>query len=170
MNAIIMQPGSRATCESVDDLPPAYRALVHEFGYSVVRAFHDSGVREPEKIRHLIRSVWLGAREPGNVQGKSIYSQPTHRTMDMLLSQGRITGMAGLISNLRSQSAVIVSVTPTDAMVRASIEATGRMGLVSKAEKHRGRLLAAIEVGAFRMPTYPDANHPLTGKGDPPHA
>src|ERR1700761_3981407 len=52
--------------EDVDLLPPALRDLVHEFGWSVVRNFLDCGVTDPRRIRHLVHTVWLGPREPGN--------------------------------------------------------------------------------------------------------
>lgn len=61
-----LSPHQPATCDSVDAMSPENRALVHEFGYSVVRAFHDAGVTNPAKIRRLVHVVWMGAREPGN--------------------------------------------------------------------------------------------------------
>lgn len=46
-----------ARMDAVDGLPVELRSLVHEYGYSVVRAFMDIGVRKPKHIRHLVETV-----------------------------------------------------------------------------------------------------------------
>lgn len=41
----------------VDSLTAEQRALVHEFGLSVVKAFVDLGVTQPRHIKHLVNTV-----------------------------------------------------------------------------------------------------------------
>ncbi|WP_424137966.1 hypothetical protein [Roseomonas chloroacetimidivorans] len=147
--------GALHDIELVDRLPAEWRCLVHEFGYSVVRAFYQAGIQKPATVRHLIRTVWLGSREPGNVQPNYFYGQKTHRTLDMLLAEGRISNVQALFSTLEMHGQAIVHRNPTDAMVQASIAATGKMGLVDKQTKHRERLRAAIAAGALKKPEVP---------------
>jgi hypothetical protein len=41
----------------IDRMSPELRELVHEYGYTVVRAFLDCGVEKPKQIRHLVENV-----------------------------------------------------------------------------------------------------------------
>jgi hypothetical protein len=41
----------------IDSQPPAIRALVHEYGWNVVKAFLDAGVTKPNQIKHCIHVV-----------------------------------------------------------------------------------------------------------------
>jgi len=50
----------------IDAQPPEIRALVHEFNWTVVKAFLDCGVTKPKHIRHLINRVLDGASAYGN--------------------------------------------------------------------------------------------------------
>ena len=50
--------------ERVDNLTPALRACVHEFSESTVNACLSAGVRDPNRIRQLIKDIWEGARQP----------------------------------------------------------------------------------------------------------
>jgi hypothetical protein len=130
------------TCETLDRLPPATRALVHEFGYSVVRAFDMAGVRDPKTIRVLIYAVWLGARELGN----SVPHGDSPRFVKTLNSMWhQFRNAEAMLSFLRTTSMVVVSREPTPAMVEASITETGKHGILSKEQKHRVRLRAAIK-------------------------
>lgn len=47
----------RKRMDEIDRQPPAIRACVHEYGWSVVRACLDLGIREPRHIRHLVETV-----------------------------------------------------------------------------------------------------------------
>lgn len=47
----------KARMSRVDDMPPASRELVHEYGLNVVNGFMENGVVKPNKIRHLIELV-----------------------------------------------------------------------------------------------------------------
>lgn len=40
--------------KQIDALPREFRELVHEFGFAVIKAFLDCGLRKPNQIRHLI--------------------------------------------------------------------------------------------------------------------
>lgn len=45
---------------TIDHLSPQLRALVHEHGWAIVKAFLDHGVTKPRIIDHLIRTVRRG--------------------------------------------------------------------------------------------------------------
>ena len=46
-----------ARMRNVDDMPPAMRALVHDYGYAVVHSFVSCGVTKPKRIKHLVETV-----------------------------------------------------------------------------------------------------------------
>lgn len=148
---MLIPAGTTASCEAVDDLPPKVRALIHEFGFAVVQAFVNAGIHNPKVIRRLIYAVWLGPRELANVPSHHRNHIPTLATLDLALTTGRIPNAAALVQYLRGISTTIVPWEPSGGMVRASIEETGRLGLVSKEEKHRARLRAAIRFHGQRL-------------------
>lgn len=41
----------------IDNLPSDVRACVHEYGWTVVRALLDVGVKKPKQIRHIVETV-----------------------------------------------------------------------------------------------------------------
>lgn len=41
----------------IDRMSPEFRALVHEYGYTVVSAFNDLGIMQPNHVRHLVETV-----------------------------------------------------------------------------------------------------------------
>jgi hypothetical protein len=43
--------------DDIDGLPPETRALVHAYGWTVVKAFMDIGVTKPKHIRHIVERV-----------------------------------------------------------------------------------------------------------------
>jgi hypothetical protein len=51
--------------DRIDRMPPELRALVHEYGLTVVDAFTSCGVTKPKQIRHLIEVVRGGSYEIG---------------------------------------------------------------------------------------------------------
>lgn len=53
----IVDQKRRARMDKIDQMPPAIRALVHDYGLGVVQAFLDVGVREPRHIRHLVETT-----------------------------------------------------------------------------------------------------------------
>lgn len=56
----------RRSMERVDAMTPEMRALVHEYGLSIVDAFLDLGIKKPNQIRHIINTVHAGSVEIGN--------------------------------------------------------------------------------------------------------
>ena len=143
--------GVKATCEAVDGLPPAVRALVHEFGFSSVAQCYMAGVRSPKMIRHLIYAIWRGSSEPGNHAARSINGVPTLRVLEDQLAAGRINSVRALVQFLDHHSYTIVPTSPTKEMIEASIAETGKLGLVSKTEKHTARLTAALRAYAAKL-------------------
>ncbi len=49
----------------IDALAPPIRALVHEYGYSVVKAFLDHKITKANAIKHLIETVQAGSYNGG---------------------------------------------------------------------------------------------------------
>lgn len=47
----------RRRMDMVDQLEPQLRTLVHDYGFTVVHAFLEIGVRNPRHIRHLVENV-----------------------------------------------------------------------------------------------------------------
>ncbi|PCI04625.1 MAG: hypothetical protein COB78_10050 [Hyphomicrobiales bacterium] len=43
--------------EKVDQFDPKTRALIHEYGLSVVQSFVDVGIKNPKHIKHLVETV-----------------------------------------------------------------------------------------------------------------
>lgn len=46
-----------ARMAAIDRLSPELRELVHDYGYTVVRAFLDHGIEKPRILRHLVETV-----------------------------------------------------------------------------------------------------------------
>lgn len=51
----------RKRMDRVDNMPADLRALVHEYGLTVVDAFVGHGVTKPRIIRHLVNTVLAGS-------------------------------------------------------------------------------------------------------------
>lgn len=139
--------------DKTDAMPAGLRACVHEFGFAIVDAFVTLGITNPRHIRHLVVTCWQGARSPidssRTAPGSALLGQ-----IDWLMIQAGAGISAKTLSRVLFQSGfAIAPLSPSDRMVDASIEATGEMGLVSKREKHRGRLAAALRASAVR--TFP---------------
>lgn len=136
--------------ENVDNLPPAFRALVHEFGWSIVRAFMDCGMTQPHRIRHLIHTVWQGNKEPAN---KRKSAGPGSRALssldDLLIQSGSSVNAQTVIGLLRSADLAAVIRDPTPNMIAASSNALdeANTGRVTHEQKHQLRLRAAIRRG-----------------------
>jgi hypothetical protein len=41
----------------IDALDPTTRALVHDYGYTVVKTIRDVGVTKPAQIRHVVETI-----------------------------------------------------------------------------------------------------------------
>jgi len=115
------------------------RECVHEFGLPIVTACLQFGVRNPAHIRQLVREVWAGARQHGQRSG-------VVGTLDWLLIQAGVPISGAGLRRLIGNSMVIVPIDPTRAMIDASLsEVSGFNVRVTKEEKHRRRLKAALE-------------------------
>lgn len=145
----------RALAET-DAMPASLRACVHEYGFPIVSVLRQAGITNPNQIRSVVHTIWCGARSITATQrpGHGGRAQPSavlaHLDWLLLQNEAHITATT-LIRVLASSRMVIVPLEPNHIMVDASIAATGQMGLVSKEEKHRGRLRAALKAGAERL-------------------
>lgn len=139
--------------EMTDAMPAGLRACVHEFGFPIVHAFIECGVSDPRQIRHLVGTCWDGPRSFGDRADRERTGRSsTLEKLDWLLTQsGSAITAETLLRILKQRNLVILPLDPADFMVDASLEATGAMGLVSKREKHQGRLAAALRAGAVRL-------------------
>lgn len=145
---------SQRALDATDAMPPGLRECVHEYGYAIVYACRKAGVSKPSAIHELVREIWDGARQPRQKRERL-------GTLDWLLLQsGAEVNAAGLIRMLANNNLVIINRQPTLAMIGASMKEVANFNLrVTKKEKHRRRLLAAIEAGAEEM--LPQINRPV---------
>lgn len=152
--------------EATDAMPAELRQCVHEYGFAIVSTLLQVGITKPSVIRSIVHSIWCGARSQSASQrfghgGKSQPSAVLGQLDWLLLQNGAQISAVTLVRVLWMSGMVIVPREPNEPMVRASIEATARMGLVSKSEKHKGRLKAALQAAAERL--WPH----LIGQSDP---
>lgn len=133
-------------CDFVDRLPKELRSLVHEYGLSVVLDFYNNGITKPGAIRFLIRSVRLGAREPGN---RRHYGTHLPNLDEFLVSSGSSLTAEQIVRVIREGGYTVLPVAgPTREMTHASM-ATVSSGSVAvgKEQKHMMRLQAAMTAG-----------------------
>ncbi len=129
--------------DAVDEMPPGLRACVHEFGFAIVNALRSNGISNPPQIRQLVHEIWMGARQP--TQRTGFRQSPMLGNLDWILLQaGAGISAKTLVRVLRQHTMVIVPCEPSSIMVDASMDAVNHMGVVTKAQKHRNRLRAAI--------------------------
>lgn len=132
----------------IDGFPPELRECVHEFGNAIVDACLQARVTKPAMIRELVLQIWAGARQEGQRGG-------AEGTLDWVLMQaGANITAARLERILWDFDLRIVSVTPSHEMLQASMaEVSGFNERITKTEKHRRRLMAAIRAckPRFRM-------------------
>ena len=146
MSLIDVQSLSRAkaqsyeACALVDRMTPELRECVHEFGLAIVTACMCQGIKSPRSIRHLVKEIWAGARQPQQRSG-------AYQTLDWILIQaGAQISAAKLRRVLAEYSLVIVPTSPTKAMISASMaEVSDFTQRVTKQEKHVRRLRAALK-------------------------
>jgi len=122
----------RARMREIDALSPDIREIVHEEGWTIVKAFLDLGIKKAPQIKHLISTVR---------DGSSAYGNGTRGAKDVPV----------LIAELatRAPYLAIVEREPTQQMVEESMKTVAGMSeIVGKYEKHHRRLRAAIAVGA----------------------
>lgn len=135
--------------ETIDRLPLGLRSCVHDFGFSVVHQFVMQGITSPKTIRHLILTVWGGAREVGNCRQPDRYAgQGIVAQIDDTLSvHGAPLLGRQVMALLRQKGNTLLSTEPTDEMVIASCSALSDRGTVTYEQKHRLRLRAALRRG-----------------------
>jgi hypothetical protein len=112
----------KAGMDVIDALPKEVRELVHEFGYTMIRAFLDLNVTKASAIRHLILQVKRGSLDTGNGKsaqsGRIMVAIPSEPTPEMIYAS-------------------MNTVTPSDPVI-----------VTDKYEKHKLRLRAALKAGA----------------------
>lgn len=149
LKTAIVRRGNEDLIDTVDRLPRAVRHLVHEFGASVVFEFVAAGIVDPNRIRHLIKAVHLGPREPGNLVNRGAFS--TRRAFNIfdtwLVQHGAGFPAVALVRGMREMGFTPVGTTgPTKEMLAASMEAvTHKDERLTKADKHTRRLQAALK-------------------------
>lgn len=146
MNALNLtraEERAQQACEFVDRMSPELRECVHEFSLSIVIACLTQGIRSPRAIRHLVKEIWAGARQPTQSSG-------AYETLDWVLAQaGAEISARKLRRILAEYSLVIVPLSPTRKMIAASMgEVSSFTERVTKQQKHARRLSAALKAAA----------------------
>ena len=132
--------------QDVDTMPGDLRACVHEFGYAIVQACLNAGVRDPRHIRHLVREIWDGARQPAQRIGCRKRPKVFDHLDWLLVQKGASVNSECLLRFLAEHSLLVVPLEPTPMMVDASLEeVSGYNVRCSKREKHQRRLRAALQ-------------------------
>lgn len=146
-----MTTKSERGLEATDDMPAGLRQCVHEYGFAIVNACLQFGVRKPAHIRQLVREIWAGARQPA--QRATIGNR-----LDWLLMQaGSDLSAATLVRMLWSDSFVIAPLSPSALMTAASMATvSGHDVLVTKQQKHQMRLRAALFAARHMWPSLKD--------------
>lgn len=135
------------TLANTDVMSNELRHCVHDFGYPVVKAFMKAGISDAGTIRALVYAVWRGPAAAG--QGKALW-----QSVDYALSN-QILDHKGLARLLAQSQFAIVGFEPTKEMIAASMrEVSGGNVIVSKEEKHRRRLRAALKAASCRFERY----------------
>lgn len=125
--------------DDVDAMPAEWRAVVHEYGYAIVHACRECGVREPQRVHELVRIIWDGARSDWDKRRRG-------GVLDWLLIEaGSPLSTAAISRVLGNEGLAILPLVPTRPMIEASLkEVSGGNVRCTKWEKHRRRLAAAL--------------------------
>jgi hypothetical protein len=123
--------------DDVDSLPAPLRELAHEFGWSVVRAFLDHGVRSPAAIRHLIHTAWLGPREAANVRIGGRGHRGLQVLDQFLMRSGCAVNARALVRLFRQQGLVLMNRDPSPPMIETSGVRAERLRQAIREEEHR---------------------------------
>jgi hypothetical protein len=156
-----VQARTQRELQITDSMTRELRECVHEFGLPIVERLMWHGVTSPGAIREIVREVWDGARQPSQrlygAAGASVVNK-----LDWVLIQANCPISAKrLIRVLADRSYTITPSHPTAAMINASLSALHNHGLVSKHEKHRLRLIAALKAAQKEL----SEGASLTGSG-----
>lgn len=164
MNAIsrgAMNPSpGEAPIDVVDRLPREVRALVHEYGYSVVYEFVAKGITKPATIRHLMTAITRGAGEPGNERADAPQASRALNAFGRALAQnGVAVPPQRIVRTLRALGYTLIANAPTRNMVDASMATVANHDVVvTKPEKHFRRLQAALAVADRDLWEVPDVD------------
>lgn len=131
---------------AIDEMSPALRECVHEYGAPIVNACLQMKVIEPRCIHQLVKEIWDGARQPGQMR------KPLGLLDWVLVQAGSPISAATLLRVLEDAGFVVVPRFPTVEMIDASVrEVTWSDGRVTRREKHQRRLRAGLEAGARQL-------------------
>lgn len=139
--------------DETDNMSPAMRECVHEFGYAIVKSCMTAGITKPEIVRQLVKEIWHGARQPAQQNRIGRQHSPVVDSLDWVLIQAgaQITAKT-LLRILWQNSMVILPREPGTVMIEASVgEVNDFTQRITKSEKHRRRLRAAIQAQARRL-------------------
>lgn len=139
--------------DRTDNMAPEIRACVHEYGYAIVNALLNAGVTQPAQMRNLVREIWEGARQPHQASAERKNRPSFLDKLDWILIQAesKISAVT-LVRVLRDNAMVIVALEPSPAMIAASMSTVADHNLrITKTEKHRRRIRAAIEASVKDM-------------------
>lgn len=140
----VISPKRQRALDETDQMPAPLRECVHEFGLPIVNVLRKFGINNPQHIREIVREIWGGSRQESQSSG-------ARNTIDFALSRSLVS-YAGLVRLLKDHHLAIVSIQPSRAMLNASMATVSGYDLkVTKEEKHRRRLIAAIAAAAKEM-------------------
>lgn len=137
--------------ETVDRMPAHLRQCVHEYGYAVVEACLQAGVRDPRKIRNLVREIWAGARQPQQKTSGNRSATMDHLDWVLIQASAEISA-ARLVRFLHDFNWTIVPLFPNKAMIKASLAEVNTFDeRITKTDKHSRRLAAALRAGSMSL-------------------
>lgn len=139
--------------DQVDKMSPELKECVHEFGYAIVSALQNAGVKDPARMRQLVHEIWMGARQPVQRSSVGTKHSPVLDTIDWLLIQsGAQISAKTLLRLLWANHMVVLPRDAGNVMVEASLAEVSSFNVrCTKFEKHRRRLHAAMTAQARRL-------------------
>lgn len=141
----------RKRMAEIDTLSPAWRTLIHEFGWTFVAEFYRAGLK-PSVARHLIEATLRGAWEIRERRRISMaVTVAGERVSDAMNDIGMPGSGHALAASIYRRGGLLLSRQPTNAMVLASMTALYRrpeLGKIDTETKHRFRLKDALEAAA----------------------
>lgn len=140
-----VQARTQRELDVTDGMTRELRECVHEFGLPIVERLMWHGVRSPGAIREIVREIWDGARQPSQRLYASTGGSVVNKLDWVLLQANCPISAKRLIRVLDDRSFTVSPSHPTAAMIDASLDALQSHGFVSKREKHRLRLMAALK-------------------------
>lgn len=132
--------------DAFDALPITLKQCVHEYGFPIVAILFKFGIKNPAHVHAIVREIWDGPRGFNTGSSRNGQTGPS-ATVDFLLEKsGSDLHAATLARALWERGFAIVPRDPTIGMVEASKATVSNFDqVVTKSEKHKKRLRAAIE-------------------------